>query len=389
MTRSLAVPLLFSLTLAGAARGQFGGSGADGALQPTGNIVLDTSGRPAGWSFTTIDIPWGVVVRLQGSNPAILRCTGSVSIQGGLIADGFAASGASPGAGGPGGYPGGQPGQVGGGPAGGRAGSMAGGWWFPAGPGGHSSYYGNARPFDLRGGSGGGGATYNGPLYGQYGGHGGGGVVVLLADGDITVQFSGAVTANGGGGSGSDNAPGAGGGVLIRSASSVAVLGTVSAAGGPPPSSYFLRGDDGFVRMDAWGDLPDIRGALSIAPPATLLALPSLASTTPMLGSTWVHAVASLPNDTVFVAFSLGTATINLGNLGVLGIDPYGGIVTLGSAVVPPIFPFGADLDAAIYVAVPASPIYAGLALHTQAIALLTTSPSGPRLSNVVHGVVQ
>jgi hypothetical protein len=60
----------------------------DGAFYPTMDVILDTSSRPFGYQFTTVDIPAGVTVKLEGKNPAIFRCQGDMNIAGVILADG-------------------------------------------------------------------------------------------------------------------------------------------------------------------------------------------------------------------------------------------------------------------------------------------------------------
>lgn len=379
---------LIATALAAPVAAQFGGSGADGVLRPTSDVTLDTSSRPLGFSYSAIHVPAGVKVRLVGAHPAILRCTGAVRIDGTLDASGFRAIGQNAGEGGPGGYDGGSPGGSGAGPAGGMGGLRSG--WIStfAGSGGHATpgllpvtpTYGTAWPFDLRGGSGGGGYLdqVGGPT--SHGGDGGGGVVVLLADGAIDV--AGTIRADGAGdGSGS----GAGGGVLIRSATDVRVTGTVSAVG-PTYVPGWVEAGDGFVRIDAWGAPPTIAPAASIEPAPLALALPAVRADEPRLGAIWAFAAACAPNDDLVFLMSTGTASIPVPPLGILQLDPAQGIHVLAVAraaanQVDP-YPVGS-------LAIPFQPTLAGVGLHVQALALATASAEGPRLSNLVSATIR
>jgi hypothetical protein len=255
------------------------GSGRDGAFSPSGSVTM----RGGTYRFTSVTIPAGVTVRVEGTEPLRIFSTGAVRIQGTLDLRGQAggtgavgnsqvnnegAPGAAGGAGGRGGYypssyiagtngqgPGGGLGAgVGGntsaGPGGGGGGHAAMGGagvrgtccaarcgsdlTFAGAAGGTS--YGTALVDMLRGGSGGGGGAFGGADNGGGGGGGGGGGALLVVA--PSVEVSGSVLADGG--NGGDAAPGydggAGGGgsggtVWFR-ADRVIVTGTVRAEGG-------------------------------------------------------------------------------------------------------------------------------------------------------------
>jgi hypothetical protein len=368
---------------------QFGGTGGDGVFRPLVPTTLDTNARPGGWDFTTIDIPAGVTVRLQGTNPAIIRCQGTVRIDGQLRADGFGANGTIPGAGGPGGYAGGSPGQTGSGPAGGVGGSGNSQFRSYPGCGGHATpgqvytlpsgpptgTYGSDFPFDLRGGSGGGG--FSSISLPSYGGSGGGGVVVIAADGSITID--GAVTADGAG----DGSPGsgAGGGVWLRSATNVTIRGRVSADGprnaiGPLVVS---EAGDGFVRIDAWGEPPVLTTSATLVPTPRAEFLPILDTTDPAIGSPWFLRVSTLPVDDVAWFLGAQQASIPLPGLGVLELDPGAGILLLGASRAGT--GVTTDSNAQLRIDIPASPALRGVVTHVQAIAFQTSSSEGPHLS--------
>jgi hypothetical protein len=315
---------------------QFGGTGADGAFRPTTSATLDTTNRPNGWDFTTIEIPQGVIVRLVGTNPAILRSQGPVTVAGQLRADGSTQS--APGAGG---YAGGVNGGAGAGPAGGRPGYQDrctfGNPDPGPEPGGHRGRYGSHRPFDLRGGSGGGSlAEWCRRDFSRYHpGCGGGGTVVVLADGPVVIPTTGVVSASGGapdilwqGGSG------AGGCVLLRSAQTVTVRGELVAVDPrftlPPGSPPVMPVSNGFIRVDAFGAPPDLAGA-RINPQAYALELPDLVAPDPVPGRTWTLGVATTPGDQV--AFVLGVSSTSIPTpFGVLRLDPTAGLLILGVA---------------------------------------------------------
>ncbi|MBI5851315.1 MAG: hypothetical protein HZB39_09855 [Planctomycetes bacterium] len=383
--------VLFASSLAAPALAQFGGDGADGVFHPTSSVAIDTSARPGGWSFTSIDIPAGVDVRFGGAHPALLRCRGAASIAGRLIAGGFDANGAIPGAGGPGGFAGGAPGNAGLGPAGGAPGSGNTQFRFPAGNGGHASpgigapgstsTYGSAWTFDLRGGSGGGGFRHTSIPQLSLGGAGGGGVIALLCDGDIDV--SGAILANGAG-NGREGS-GAGGGVLLRSAADVRVGGTIEALGPRDPFGLGFMGGDGFVRIDAWGAPPVFAPSAIVAPAAIVLALPALRAGEARIGQAWSFDAACVPGDDLAFFWSPGATSIAMPGLGLLELDPVAGIFLLATAHAggePDPSPGGS-------IAVPSLPGLIGTGAHLQAIAVRVASPEGPRLSNGVHGAIR
>jgi hypothetical protein len=214
-----------------------GGTGADGALEPTQNVEL-TVPENGTFNYTTINIPTGVTVTFKknvSNSPIIMLATGDVTISGTISVNGSNGSTTAPGAGGPGGYNGGiggtysASGQRGEGPGGGGygiggshsdySGGGAGAGYFTTGsnggaisgytPGTGGSVYGNEKISPLIGGSGGGGGggTTNG--IGAAGG-GGGGAILIASSGSITL--SGSITANGGNGGCLNTASCAGGG---------------------------------------------------------------------------------------------------------------------------------------------------------------------------------
>ncbi|MEO0480884.1 MAG: hypothetical protein AAF196_15535 [Planctomycetota bacterium] len=370
---------------------QFGGTGVDGVFSPASDLTLNTDTRPNGWDYSVIDIPNGVTVTLVGSNPAILRSQTTIQIDGALRADGQLGDTTTGGAGGPGGFDGGFAGAPGFGPNPGQGGSFTTGGVVRPGAGGHQftglfslgSPYGSARPFDMRGGSGGGGSfTVFAGTSGLSGGAGGGGVVVLLADGDVTID--GELTADG---PGTQllifcDGCGAGGSVLVRSGGALTVGGRVSAASlgtGLPNSG------DGYVRLDAYGSPVTIRPGGVVLPTPLELTLPDLEASTPVVGSPWTLSAASLPNDLVAFLFSTGTASIPIPGLGVLGLDPNAGIVTLGQS---PVGNTGVDPEAQFVVPIPAIPSLSGVSTSVQALTISTSSPSGPRFSQVVTSTI-
>lgn len=393
-------PLLVSAALGA----QVYGSGANGALAPTTSITLSTNTNGGVFEFTSINIPAGVTVRLVGIHPAILLCRGTVTIAGQLDASGFDSQPGAGSAGGPGGYAGGGTGQPGQGPGGGPAGYVV---LFPANvPGcmashattglpGPSTYplqtpaptYGSALPFDLRGGSGGGGqALVSGSTVGPHA-TGGGGTVVILAEGSIAI--SGTVRARGG--SLTNALPlyprggvGAGGSILLRSLQCVQVSGVVDARAGSVTvgSTVSDPGPDGagFIRIDNYSacGAPDLTGA-TIRPAPLVAPLPFLtALSQPRIGQIYPVRCASAPGDALSFYFSLGTASIPVPPIGVIEIDP-ATLWSLGSFVVPSL---GHDPLAAIDIPIPNESWLVGVTFYAQAVNGPGSAAGLPRLSN-------
>ena len=384
---------------------QIGGSGRDGPFTPTSNVTLDTSRNGGVYEYTLIKIPMNVEVKASGPNPLILRSRASVEIHGTLSCDGeFNFS--SGGAGGPGGYDGGNGGRRpgfagirGSGPGGGFGASLDPKMDFKSGGGaGHATdgrigvqcytsanpgwQYGSAFPFDLRGGSGGGGASTRN--FAGMPGSGGGGVCVILADGDIVV--SGTITASGAnvkaiascwawGGAG------AGGSIMLRSLKSVRLVssGRVLAIGGVLdrfPSSPIVSGADGYVRIDAYGETPELQGVVRPAP--TVLRLPYLRdSVPPKLGKTWRITAAAVPGDVIAMWVSTRSANVMLPPFGTLRIDLQFSFL-LGAVRLPAT---GIDTQAAITCPVPRDTRLAGLRLYVQGMHAVA-STRRPRLTN-------
>jgi hypothetical protein len=401
------VAAVLVVTLPAAA--QIYGTGRDGPLAPTADVVLDTSANNGVFEFTSIAIPAGVTVRLTGPNPAQLLCRGPVSIDGVLAADGEGSywvgavrTGGS--AGGPGGYSGGQQYQSGHGPGGGPTDGL-----YPAVMGGGASHataglvgnpfqtpaptYGSAFPFDLRGGSGGGGP---GPMasISDIGppATGGGGTIVVLAEGPIAVH--GTVRARGGdhvwgpefawsrpvgtGGTGS------GGSILLRSLQCVLVTGRIDATAGV---SYLLPGlpnpgpaGAGFIRIDGWSSCgsPTLAGA-TIAPSPMVTSLPHLQALGPArTGQTLQIRCASAPGDIVGFYYSAATAVTPIPPFGVLELDP-SLILFFGQHGVPTM---GPDPLAVIDIPLPNLPGLVGLTFHAQVFNAFGAVTGSARLSN-------
>lgn len=265
-----------------------GGTGANGAFNATSNTTL------AGgvYNFTTFNINAGVTVSVTGTVPLEVYCTGAVTINGVLAANGgngtpgvtFSAAGtggigvAGGGNGGNGTFSaslgpitataGNGAGAVnnqgnawsGGGGAGYSAAGQSSG--NPSGGFGGPSY-GNSTitPFVAGSGGGGGSGGYN---CGSGGGGAGGGAIMIQSAASISIGLGGAIQCNGGNGGsdGGGNCGGGGGGSggSIRLGSpSISNSGAVSATGGTggasqiPGSPYWgvgANGAAGRVRID-------------------------------------------------------------------------------------------------------------------------------------------
>lgn len=367
---------------------QFGGNGSDGPLHPTADLRLDTTARPGGWNFTDIDVPAGVTVRFEGSFPVICRSRGLVRIAGRITADGHHGDDSSnPGAAGPGGFRGGfgSSGR-GAGPAGGSPGFYRVGWpsgWYPAPTNGqHAGAYGSTFPFDVRGGSGGGGITISGPGPGwsDHWSGGGGGVLVLLADGPIEVLAGAAMTANGGGALYGLAAKGAGGSVMLRTGSTMWIAGTVEARGG----TFIFGGPStdgpGFVRLDAFGTAPVIAPTASIFPLPDIYRLPYLTATDPLVGGALTTSLYLRPADLGAILLGFGIASTPT-PFGTLELDLRYGTLLLGIVAET-----RGGLEPAVSVTFPwpADPALRGTRYFLQGLAAPTIGNGPVSLSNAV-----
>lgn len=401
-----AIPRTWCLAgcLAAPLAAQYGGTGADGSFHPTAPITLDTTARPDGWDFVDVHVPPGVTVTCIGTNPVVIRSLGTVTIDGSLVADGAPGSADATsvppgGRGGPGGFDGSGAGGPAGGPAGGQD-----GWSHPncgfgpscrdTGNGGHATpgtigampgtrTYGSARPFDLRGGSGGGSGRYSvGGQVTQYSsGGGGGGVLVLLADGDVTVGATGVIRADGALGAGS----GAGGSVMVRTAGRLTVTGSVRAAGvGHPPLATLIRSGDGFVRLDATGSQPGVQGTVKGV--SEQLRLPNLGDAgAPRRGATWRLKI--LPNPGDRVATWISAAPANLPTVfGPLRIDLQAAVFA-GMGTAASIAPGRYEPPVTVPVPVPADVALAGATVHAQSLAIGVNGVAW--LSNAITRTIQ
>lgn len=293
---------LFSVGLMGAAaRAEIDcGDGSDGAFAPSESVEIDLSlALPGHWKdtpgdghgvydkdkwavvfkYSSIDVPEGVTVTFRNhpaNAPVVWLSQGDVKIAGLVKLDGkdAAPSNKTPtyAAAGPGGFDGGRRarfglsirGSAGLGPGGGQSGAErdysggAGGGYlargeqgYPKGTTGGDPYGGNQLQ-PLMGGSGGG---TNWDYIGSEGAGGaGGGALLISACGDIVIESSGQITANGG--KGSDISGGGGSGGAIRLvAPTISGTGALYSKGGRPGSvggsTNGGAGSAGRIRLEA------------------------------------------------------------------------------------------------------------------------------------------
>jgi hypothetical protein len=257
-------------------------------------------------------------------------------------------------------------------------------------PGGGRHNYGTVLPFSLEGGSKGGwldeyGSSTCNPFLSTFDGGRGGGTLVLHARGRIDVH--GTVTAEGevdwiaGAGSG--------GSILLRGDGGVNVFpgAVVTARGGtgpvqfPPFKPEVSNGDNGYIRLDAWGAPPVVQGVVTPLP--TVIALPYLhAPSPPIIGTTWTMRVFAPDTGWVYVAASLAPASGTPTIYGPLGLDLAS---SAGISVATP--QPGHDPHAVVQWPIPNAPGLVGFAMWLQAIAVPQSLPA--RVSNTIAVVVQ
>lgn len=269
------------------------GNGSSGAYSATANTTL----AGGTYNYTTFNINSGVTVNVTGTQPLIIHCTGAVTINGMLAANGgtgtngvtFSGAGTG-GIGVAGGANGGNgvfsaslgplPGTAGSGTGGtnnqGGAWSGGGGSGYAAvggstlnssgGQGGPA--YGTPAILGLESGSGGGGGS-GGYNCGSGGGGAGGGLIVIHSAVSITIGATGAITCNGGNGGsdGGGNCGGGGGGsggsiwLASPSMSHGGALSCTGGAGGSSQVNYSpywgqgATGSAGRIRLDYNGTL--------------------------------------------------------------------------------------------------------------------------------------
>lgn len=333
---------------------------------PTANTTLDGDATQGLFHWSSITIPTGVRVHFTGNYPIVIQCDGDARVDGRLDVDG---SGVTSG-----------PGYT-------SACQGSNGIYSPCsgssspGSGNHAGCYGTAVPFDLRGGSPGGGTVvyymawpgYCVPAGGSSGGPAGG-TLVLEANGRIDIH--GAVAANGSGGMYST---GSGGSLLLRGLAGLTVHSTgVVEATTYPPSTY--SGFQGIVRLDAYSQLPVVLGRVTPSP--TLVQLPYVVEKQPpAIGQTWELNAYAPRGDGVFLAaaFSPGQTTTAYGTVGLdLGVA-----ITFAVVVVPT---SGHDPCGVYRMQVPNVAALSGLGIWTAGMDWIT--PRSPCYSNTVHSVV-
>lgn len=269
------------------------GTGVDGAYTASSNTTL----AGGTYNYTSFTINPGVTVNVTGTAPLIIYCTGAVTIDGTLSAQGgngtdgiTFSSGGTGGVGVAGGANGGDgsyssstgplPGVAGSGPGGAN---NQGGAWSGGGGSGYAAaggstlnsaggiggpLYGTADIAGLEAGSGGGGGS-GGYSCGSGGGGAGGGIVYIAAGGGITIGAAGIINVNGGNGGsdGTGNCGGGGGGsggsivlrtpTMTNNGSMVANGGTggLSQVNYSPYWGQGATGSEGRIRLDYNGAL--------------------------------------------------------------------------------------------------------------------------------------
>lgn len=269
------------------------GTGLDGAYTATVNTTL----AGGTYNYTNFTINSGVIVTVTGTQPLIIRCTGTATIDGLLRANGGnggngvtfstygiggvgVAGGANGGDGSYSGSLGPLPGVAG---AGSGGAINQGGAWSGGGGAGYSAAatstlngaggfggaaYGTPQIAGLEPGSGGGGGS-GGYSCGAGGGGAGGGLIVINAGVSIVIGATGAVYSNGGNGGsdGTGNCGGGGGGsggALWLAAPAMTNSGAISAIGGTGGASQVnyspywgggTNGANGRIRLDYNGAL--------------------------------------------------------------------------------------------------------------------------------------
>lgn len=301
-----------------------GGTGVDGAYNATSNTTI-VGGT---YNYTSFNIDPGVTVNVTGSQPLIINCTGNVTINGTLSANGgngsngvTYVSGGIGGIGVAGGANGGDgtfsasfgplTALAGSGPGG--AGNQGDGWSGGGGAGYASTgtasggvggfggpIYGDPNITLLESGSGGGGGS-GGYNCGAGGGGAGGGVIVIQCAGNIIIGGAGIISANGGNGGsdGTGNCGGGGGGsggAIYLASPTITNNGLINSLGGTGGVStlvgapYYGVGGNGSV------------GRIRIDHNGTLLGSGTI---TPAIGSEQpvnappVYTTVAFPNDTI------------------------------------------------------------------------------------------
>jgi hypothetical protein len=262
------------------------GTGSNGAYAPASSTTL----AGGTYNYTSFTINNGVIITVTGNAPLVINCTGKVTINGTLNANGgnggngvTSTSAGIAGLGVAGGANGGMgafssttgpiSGVTGSGPGAGGQGLS----WSGGGGAGYSAVgssattaegvggpvYGNAQINPVVAGSGGGGGS-GGQNCGSGGGGGGGGIINFNSCDTITVGATGVIEANGGtgGSDGLGNCGGGGGGSggsIWISCKRIVNNGSLSAIGGTggasniPNTPYFGvggAGASGRVRLD-------------------------------------------------------------------------------------------------------------------------------------------
>jgi hypothetical protein len=241
------------------------GSGSDGALVVSGNSTL-----PAGeYQLTSLTVNPGATLTVGGF--AIIRCLGTVSLQGTIVVSAYQPGGTTTVGGAFGLDAGGNGSGIGAG-GGAQSDNGGGGGGGNGGPGGHGytgggggvAYPWRIQPF----GSGGGAGQTTTTGSAGYGGGGGGGLVIVSKG---AVSIGGSITANGDPGAGGSNGGGGGSGgtIAIFSETSINSSASIQARGGSGGSGKGGGGGGGHVLIVApttsVSPAPDVSGGSGIS----------------------------------------------------------------------------------------------------------------------------
>ena len=277
------------LCASGLAQVNSGSNGSDGAFNPTTDIVINMADHPTGvYHYTSVDIPTNVTVTFipnANNTPVVWLVQSNCTIEGRVSVNGLDGnysliSSFQGGMGGPGGFAGGNAGRddhedpgSGIGPGGGKVAAGHPDWY-----GGNASFgtvgsvtngahlagdtYGNEVLLPLIGGSGGGGGgSQSWYVSGaRFSGGGGGGAILIAVSGNLLIEVSGKIEANGGAGGyygggpyGSYGGGGSGGGIRLI-ATRLEGRGLLSASGGYGSGSWTQGGGRGRIRLESYFD---------------------------------------------------------------------------------------------------------------------------------------
>jgi hypothetical protein len=158
----------------------------------------------------------------------------------------------------------------------------------------------------------------------------------------------------------------------------VTISGSVEALGGEIVGQSGRFGGQGYIRLDAYGTAPVISGRAD--PQPLVLELPHLRETIPArIGERVGLGISSAPQDVVAVFLGLRSAAVPLPPYGVVRLDSTAGLWLLAA----PRLSAADDAMAGFVMPIPDNRLLDGLALHWQALSIITETRR-PRLSNLV-----